>query len=90
MEVVVHDGVVAVFRANGLARRVLGTERYFSASETVARVSLSPSVGYPRRRWVVLETESGRPRPIAVATGVDPETLISALQAAGIRVQPLS
>jgi hypothetical protein len=89
MEVVVRDGVVAVLRANRVARALLGTERYFSASETVARVSLSPSVGYPRRRWVVLETENGKPRPIAVASGVDPQPLISALQAAGVRVRPL-
>jgi hypothetical protein len=87
MEIVVQDGVVAVVLANGLARSLLGTERYFSASETKAQVSLAPSVGYPRRRWVVLATESGNPRPIAVATRSDPQNLLSALQAAGVRVE---
>ena len=88
MEVVVQDGVVAVVLANGLARTLLGTERYFAASETVAQVSLAPSVGYPRRRWVVLTTSSGEPRPVAVATRGDLQSLVSALQAAGVRVQP--
>ena len=53
----------------------------------MAELSVAPSVGYPRRRWVVLTTESGEPRPVAVATRGDPQTLVSALQAAGIRVQ---
>jgi len=87
MEIVVQDGVVAVIFANRLARILLGTERYFSASEAVAQVSLAPSAGYPRRRWVVLATESGEPRPVAVATRSDLQNLVSALQAAGVRVQ---
>ncbi len=87
MEVVVQDGVVAVVLANGLARTLLGTERYFNASEAMAVVSVAPSVGYPRRRWVVLTTSSGKPRPVAVATRGDLQSLVSALQAAGVRVQ---
>jgi hypothetical protein len=87
MEIVVQDGVVGLIFANRLARAMLRTERYFNASEAMVELSTAPSVGYPRRRWVVLRTESGEPRPVAVATRGDPQTLVSALQAAGIRVQ---
>jgi hypothetical protein len=88
MEIVIRDGVVTLVMANRLARTLLRTERYFSASEARAHLSLAPSSGYPRRRWVVLATESGEPRPVAVATRGEPDRLISALQAAGVRVQP--
>jgi hypothetical protein len=87
MEIVVRDGVVALSFANRLGRTLLRTERYFDASDAVAQVSLAPSIGYPRRRWVVLTTDSGEPRPVAVATRSDPQSLVSALQAAGVRVQ---
>jgi hypothetical protein len=87
MEIVVQDGVVGLIFANRLARTLLRTERYFNASEARAELSVAPSTGYPRRRWVVLTTDSGEPRPVAVATRGDPQSLISALQAAGIRVQ---
>jgi hypothetical protein len=87
MEIVVQDGVVALVLANGLARTLLGTERYFSASEAVAVVSFAPSAGYPRRRWVVIATATGEPRPVAIATRGDLESLVSALQAAGVPVQ---
>ncbi len=87
MEIVVQDGIVALVFANRLARTLLRTERYFNASEAMAELSVAPSVGYLRRRWVVLTTESGEPRPVAVATRGDPQRLVSALQAAGIRVQ---
>jgi hypothetical protein len=86
MEVVVQDGVVAVVLANGLARTVLGTERYFNASEAWAQVSGLPSVGYQPRIWVVLAPTSGEPRSIAVATKGDPLRLVWALQAAGVPV----
>lgn len=85
MRVEVRSGYVSVVLASRFLRAALGTEQYFPASDITMAVTEEPSVGWPRRTWVVLTPTGAAGRPVAVATRGDPQALVAALAAGGVR-----
>ena len=88
MKVQIRSGSVAVVLGNRFLPALLGTDQYFSAADITMTLTDRPSVGYPRRTWVVLTPTQPHLRQVAVSTRQDPHGLVAALAAQGVRELP--